>query len=127
MTSHVLVSLCAAASLVVMPAAGQATPPPTKTAGKIKGWTMPRTPDGHPDLQGIWNNDTLTPLVRSAGLDHLNLTEVEVMRMKNRESKRPIGLAQIHPQPSLSQEPTIRSFTKAVRTLREWMGSRGVR
>lgn len=24
----------------------------------------PRTPDGHPDLQGIWNNATLTPLER---------------------------------------------------------------
>jgi len=22
----------------------------------------PRTPDGHPDFQGIWNNATLTPL-----------------------------------------------------------------
>src|ERR1700721_3081330 len=66
MISHVLVSLCAAASLVVRPAAGQATPTPTKAAGKIKGWTMPRTPDGHPDLQGIWTNATLTPLERPA-------------------------------------------------------------
>ncbi len=28
------------------------------------GWKMPRTPDGHPDLQGIWNNSTRTPLER---------------------------------------------------------------
>jgi hypothetical protein len=27
-------------------------------------WAGPRTPDGHPDLQGIWNNATLTPLER---------------------------------------------------------------
>ena len=26
--------------------------------------TLPRTPDGHPDLQGIWANDTVTPLER---------------------------------------------------------------
>lgn len=26
----------------------------------------PRTPDGHPDLQGIWTNATLTPMERPA-------------------------------------------------------------
>src|SRR5882724_8128219 len=29
-------------------------------------WTTPRTPDGHPDLQGIWTMHTFTPLVRPA-------------------------------------------------------------
>ena len=29
-------------------------------------WTAPRTPDGHPDLQGIWTTHTFTPLVRPA-------------------------------------------------------------
>ena len=24
-------------------------------------WVMPRTPDGHPDLQGNWSNATITP------------------------------------------------------------------
>jgi hypothetical protein len=28
---------------------------------------MPRTPDGHPDLQGIWNNSTQTPIVQTPG------------------------------------------------------------
>jgi len=27
-------------------------------------WEMPRTPDGQPDLQGIWTNSSQTPLVR---------------------------------------------------------------
>jgi hypothetical protein len=31
-------------------------------------WTVPRTPDGHPDLQGLWNNTTLTPLERPRNL-----------------------------------------------------------
>ena len=26
--------------------------------------TLPRTPDGQPDIQGIWTNATLTPLER---------------------------------------------------------------
>ena len=31
-------------------------------------WTMPRTPDGQPDLQGIWTNATITPFERPASL-----------------------------------------------------------
>ena len=27
-------------------------------------WTLPRTPDGHPDLQGVWANNNATPLER---------------------------------------------------------------
>ncbi len=33
-------------------------------AGK---WEVPRTPDGHPDLQGNWTNMTLTPFERAEG------------------------------------------------------------
>ena len=29
-------------------------------------WSQPRTPDGQPDLQGVWSNATLTPLERPA-------------------------------------------------------------
>src|SRR5262249_55327521 len=29
-----------------------------------KNWTVPRTPDGKPDFQGIWNSATLTPFER---------------------------------------------------------------
>jgi hypothetical protein len=31
-------------------------------------WAVPRTPDGQPDLQGIWTNATITPFERPADL-----------------------------------------------------------
>ena len=32
------------------------------------GYTLPRTPDGQPDLQGFWTNATYTPLERPDGV-----------------------------------------------------------
>ena len=47
-------------------------------AAAQKTWTPPRTPDGKPDLQGIWNNATLTPLERPAEYaGKVTLTEKE--------------------------------------------------
>jgi hypothetical protein len=39
---------------------------PEKTPTSAKTWSPPRTRDGHPDLQGIWNAATITPLERPA-------------------------------------------------------------
>lgn len=33
-----------------------------------KGWTVPRTPDGKPDLEGYYTNASLTPMMRSKAL-----------------------------------------------------------
>src|ERR1700693_2027242 len=38
--------------------------PASKAAGAASRWTPPRTPWGDPDLQGIWNNSTITELER---------------------------------------------------------------
>ena len=40
----------------------------TVTAQTRSSYTPPRTPDGQPDLQGVWTNVTLTPLERPANL-----------------------------------------------------------
>jgi len=43
-----------------------------------KNWTIPRTPDGKPDLQGVWTNATITPMERPANLaGKATLTDAE--------------------------------------------------
>src|SRR5262245_30695567 len=52
---------------------------PKPAAGK---WKAPRTPDGHPDLQGIWTTHTFTPLVRPARYANQEfLTEAEAAEL----------------------------------------------
>jgi hypothetical protein len=47
-------------------------------APSSKNWTVPRTPDGKPDLQGVWTNATITPLERPANLmGKATLTDAE--------------------------------------------------
>ena len=41
----------------------------TKAEPPAKAWKAPRTAHGHPDLQGVWTNATLSPFERSANLD----------------------------------------------------------
>lgn len=50
---------------------------------------IPRTPDGHPDLTGIYNVATITPLERPAEYgDRLFLTEEEIVAMVQYEEQR---------------------------------------
>src|SRR6516165_11411354 len=48
-----------------------------------KEWTPARTPDGQPDLQGVWTNATITPFERPAELSgKAFLTEQEAAKLE---------------------------------------------
>jgi hypothetical protein len=66
--------------------------PASKTPTAAKTWAPPRTPDGKPDLQGIWNNATLTPLERPKGLGTKEFyTEQEYAELMKRVLKGDVG------------------------------------
>ena len=50
---------------------------------------VPRTPDGQPDLQGLWTNDTITPMERPASLQgRAFLSEDEIAAMEQNLAER---------------------------------------
>jgi hypothetical protein len=70
----------AACALTPAALAAQAAPSAKATSSKSAGksWTAPKALDGHPDLQGIWDFKTLTPMERPAEFaDKATLTETE--------------------------------------------------
>jgi hypothetical protein len=67
--------------LTPVPSAGQAA----KAAPKA--YTPPRTPDGHPDLQGTYDLATITPLERLPGLNAV-LTKEQATNLEQYEARR---------------------------------------
>jgi hypothetical protein len=56
-----------------------------KAAASGKSWTLARTPDGQPDLQGTWSFATLMPLERPKELGNkAAFTEAEAVEFANR-------------------------------------------
>src|SRR5215217_2329566 len=54
----VVAAMIAAGLLAAASAASQAQ------STNATAWTLPRMPDGRPDLQGVWDYRTITPLER---------------------------------------------------------------
>ena len=81
--------LIAAAILTAVPLSTWAQ---TATVGS---WAAPRTPDGHPDLQGLWTTQTFTPLQRPerfAGREFLTEQEMlELTKLVSQEGVDPLA------------------------------------
>jgi len=56
-------------------------------------WVMPRTADGHPDLQGNWTNATITPIQRRRDQDAVYSPE-EALRLEGGRAARTEALNQ---------------------------------
>jgi hypothetical protein len=60
------------------------------TAASLRAATFPRTPDGHPDLQGTYDVATMTPVERPAGVKSLVLTKEEAAALELYEQQRQV-------------------------------------
>jgi len=83
--------------------AGQApAPPAAKPATTSKKSTLPRTPDGQPDLQGYWTNSTYVPLERPDKVTKEFYTEQEFAKIvkdaavREAEQTEPGTVADVH-------------------------------
>ena len=92
MSAGVAAAACAAL-LAPRPVAGQ--------DGAGGGWTVGRTPWGHPDLQGIWNSKTTTPLERPveyAGREFLTDAEAAELESRARQASQEGSGATLRPE-----------------------------
>jgi len=87
----VLTVLIAVGLLATIPVAGQQPPASAKTTGPAKAYTPPRTPDGHPDLQGFWTNSTYTPLQRPNNVTKEFYTPEEAADIEKRAAEREVA------------------------------------
>jgi hypothetical protein len=60
-------------------------------AGQMKNTALPRTPDGHPDLTGIYDLATLTPLERPNNMP-ATLSDEEAAKLEKQEAARNAAL-----------------------------------
>jgi hypothetical protein len=71
-----------------------------------RGQAAPRTPWGHPDLQGLWNVGTMTPLERPASAKgRLTMTDAEAKALEQQQAAMRSKLAQ--PSDGTRQAPPV--------------------
>jgi len=76
------------ALLLTLPAGPATAQSAAGKSTKTTTWTAPRTPDGHPDFQGVWANNSATPLERPKIVEgRAYLTEQEVAALKTKAAE----------------------------------------
>ena len=105
----------------LMPVAGQTPSAPVQKPASVrtrKAWTPARTPDGQPDLQGIWTNPTITPFERPQELAGKPvLTEQEATQLEQRAAKSRVDGAPTGGDVGSYNQFWFDSGTKVVSTL----------
>ena len=86
----VLIVLIAVGWLATIPVAGQgpSAAASANEAAEQLAYTAPRTPDGQPDLQGFWTNQTYTPLERRNDVTKAFYTPEEAAAIEQRRAQR---------------------------------------
>jgi hypothetical protein len=112
----------AAAQAGTAAAAARAADAKAEASKTGKAYTVPKTPDGVPDLQGYWTNNSYTPLERPKGVDKdfYTLPELRAVEKKNAEREEeqttPGTIADVHYD--FTQFGLDRSQTRLVDNLR---------
>jgi hypothetical protein len=81
---------CTGAVAILFAASLQAQAPRAAKIAAAKGTSgsTPRTPDGHPDLQGVWTNATITPMERPAAFaSKPTLSDAEAAAYEKKQAK----------------------------------------
>jgi hypothetical protein len=74
------------AILIAAPAPGQTRSAARPEAQRNQAKAIPRTPDGHPDFQGVWTNATITPIERPAEFaGKTTVTDAEARAFENKD------------------------------------------
>jgi hypothetical protein len=84
-TATLCFAVSAAGTALLLSSADLLAQAPAAAAKKL---TLPRTPDGHPDLQGTFNVETITPVERPGGVKSLVLTDAEATALEAYEQQR---------------------------------------
>jgi len=86
------IAVCSVSSVLaqeVKKASGRAAGAASRVSEVSRAYTPPRTPWGDPDLQGVWDYRTITPLERPAAMaGRAVLTDQEVAELEGRAAKR---------------------------------------
>jgi hypothetical protein len=121
-------------TLIVLPLVGRSQSVGTKASATKtdKNWKVPRTPDGHPDLQGVWSNNSMTPLERPKrweGKTFLSDAELEQLKLAVASSVDEGGdavlgddviLAAIENVKAKSYDPTTGNYNQFWLADRDW-------